>query len=53
MADIFSTALRRIAGMAMLTLAMNPAKMSSVCFLISDKQDGPFRLEVGSIRTGK
>jgi hypothetical protein len=52
MADIFSISLRRIPATAMLTLAMDPAKVSSVGFLIADKQDGPFRLEVGSIRTG-
>jgi|WetSurMetagenome_2_1015567.scaffolds.fasta_scaffold474877_2 hypothetical protein len=29
---------------------LNPAKVSSVGFLIADKQDGPFRLEIASIR---
>ena len=29
---------------------LNPAKVSSVGFIIADKQDGPFRLEVASIR---
>jgi monofunctional biosynthetic peptidoglycan transglycosylase len=28
---------------------LNPAKVSSLGFLISDKQDGPFRLEIASI----
>jgi hypothetical protein len=29
---------------------LNPAKVSSVGFLISDKQAGPFRLEIGWIK---
>jgi monofunctional biosynthetic peptidoglycan transglycosylase len=32
---------------------LNPAKVSAVGFLIADKQVGPFRLEVASIRTDK
>ena len=30
---------------------LNPAKVSSVGFLISDKQKGPFKLEVAWIKT--
>ena len=29
---------------------LNPAKINSVGFLISDKQAGPFRLEIGWIK---
>jgi monofunctional biosynthetic peptidoglycan transglycosylase len=32
---------------------LNPAKVSTVGFLIADNQDGPFRLEITSIRVGK
>jgi NADH dehydrogenase [ubiquinone] 1 alpha subcomplex assembly factor 1 len=30
---------------------LDPAKVTSVGFLIADKQDGPFRLEVAWIKT--
>ena len=30
--------------------ALNPAKVTSVGFLISDKQEGPFKLEVAWIK---
>ena len=31
---------------------LNPATVTSVGFLISDKQAGPFRLEIGSVKSG-
>jgi len=31
---------------------LNPTTVSSVGFLISDKQAGPFRLEIGSVKSG-
>ena len=32
--------------------ALNPAKVSSIGFLIADKQEGAFRLEMGSVKAG-
>ena len=32
--------------------SLNPAKVSSVGFLIADKEDGPFRLEIGWAKAG-
>ncbi|MSU21777.1 MAG: hypothetical protein EXS30_10325 [Pedosphaera sp.] len=34
-----------------LAQAMNPAKLNSVGCLLSDKQAGPFRLEIGWIKS--
>lgn len=34
-------------------LTLNPAKVNSVGFLISDKQAGPFRLEIGWIKAAR
>jgi len=32
---------------------LNPTRVNSVGFLISDKQAGPFRLEIGWIKTSR
>ena len=32
--------------------ALNPVKVSSIGFLIADKQEGAFRLEIGWVKTG-
>lgn len=40
---------RVLAGVA----ALNPAKVTSVGFLISDKQQGPFRLEIAWIKAAR
>jgi len=34
-------------------LALNPARVRSVGFLIADKQDGPFRLEIDWVKASK